>query len=171
MKSVVCQEPWIERMASELVYEVTELMSGIALSCCPLALPGEERLQGMDHFLAEVDGDLEIHMQLWADPSILTRLAENMIGGPPEDQEEVQEYAAEYVNVLCGRFLSEICRHMKAQVKFFFPEYQSPPNEARPDPCGGMTTLCCLDGTARELDKMVVFSWVIRSEKQECKIR
>ncbi len=132
MKSVVCQEPWIEHMANELIYEVTELMSGIALSCCPLALPGAERLQGMEHFRAEVD-------------------------------------ATEYVNVLCGRFLSEICRHMKAKVKFFFPEYQSPPNEARPYPDGGMTALCCSDGTTSGLENMVVFSWVVRSEKQEHK--
>lgn len=169
MKSVVCQEPWIEHMANELIYEVTELMSGIALSCCPLALPGAERLQGMEHFRAEVDGDLDIHMQLWADAPILNQLAENMIGGPPEDQEEVHEYATEYVNVLCGRFLSEICRHMKAKVKFFFPEYQSPPNEARPYPDGGMTALCCSDGTTSGLENMVVFSWVVRSEKQEHK--
>ena len=169
MKSVVCQEPWIESMANGLIYEITESMSGITLSGCPLALPQAERLQGMEHFLAEVNGDLDIHMQLWADAPILNRLAENMIGGPPEDQEEVNEYATEYVNVLCGRFLSEICRHMKAKVEFFFSEYQSPPNEAQPYPDGGITALCHTDETTNGLEEMVVFSWVVRSEKQEHK--
>lgn len=57
-----------------------------------------------------LDEEKTMQLQFSAEKTFFYRLAKNIIGEEPEDEEEVQEYAAEFANVLCGRFISELCR-------------------------------------------------------------
>ena len=98
---------WVGDLAEELTREIMMKMAGIHL------------LRVDDGHLSDVKKDIvygyldenrTMQLQFSAEKTFFHRLAKNIIGDEPEDEEEVQEYAAEFANVLCGRFVSEICR-------------------------------------------------------------
>ena len=47
-------------------------------------------------------------MRFEADWELFARLARNMSGTPPDDGEEIEAYATEIFNIICGRFVSEL---------------------------------------------------------------
>ena len=65
-----------------------------------------------------LDGEQTMQLQFAAEKSFFHRLAKSIIGDEPEDEEEIREYAAEFANVLCGRFVSEICRATNTVARF-----------------------------------------------------
>ena len=93
-----------------MVREITREMSGIDLRSVPPNAPQLREGRRTDAVHGLVDGEHPIQVQFRAEPRLFVRLARNMIGQDPEDGEEVREYATEYFNVLCGRFLSELYR-------------------------------------------------------------
>ncbi len=152
-------EPWISVMAQEMVLEVTDWMAGITLTSCPKA-QFEPYQQPMDSVLVCAGGKTKISVQFQADPRMFFRLAQKMIGEDPADQEEVQEYAIEYVNVLCGRFISHLFSHWHEKTRYFFPKYEMPPNVTAVDKKEGAQSLFFLS----EMQECVVFSWVVEHD-------
>ena len=59
-------------------------------------------------------------MRLETERSLFVRLACNMIGVLPKDQQEVEEYATEFFNIICGRFVSELY-NLTGQSAHFLP--------------------------------------------------
>ena len=92
---------WVEQMAESLVYEIVEQMSGIVLR---RSEPWERLSEGMeiDMITGHVSGDFQIELHFFAQRALLMRLTKNMVGYEP-DEEEAQEYAMEFFNILCGR--------------------------------------------------------------------
>ena len=106
---------WASDLAEELTCEIMLKMAGIHLTRCDdRSETGIEK----DVVYGFLDGEQTMQLQLAAGKSFFHRLAANIIGGEPEDEEEVREYAAEFANVLCGRFVSEICRSTNTVVRF-----------------------------------------------------
>lgn len=102
-------------MAEDLTREITAKMAGIGLSrVSESGVPSEE----VDIVYGFLDGESTMQLQFAAERRFFRRLAENIIGGEPEDDEEIREYAAEFANVLCGRFVSEICRATNTVARF-----------------------------------------------------
>lgn len=118
---------WISQMADTLTCEIIGTMSGIQLSrCCEPTPSGTE----MSAVFATVEGQMyDMQLQFRAEPRMFLRLARNMIGGEPEDFSEVEDYAAEFFNVLCGRFVSELCRISRTTAKFTPTKYEPVPRE------------------------------------------
>jgi hypothetical protein len=120
---------WVYRMAEHLVSEITEEMAGIQM------WPQTEdnvRPVEMDTVWGFVNGDFQMEVQFRAQPCVFYRMASNIIGGEPEGPEEVREYAVEYFNVLCGRFVSELSRTTHVPARFRPPEYTSSDGYQRP---------------------------------------
>lgn len=106
---------WASDLAEELTCEIMLKMAGIRLTRCDdRPETGIEK----DVVYGFLDGEQTMQLQLAAGKSFFHRLAANIIGGEPEDEEEVREYAAEFANVLCGRFVSEICRSTNTVARF-----------------------------------------------------
>jgi chemotaxis protein CheY-P-specific phosphatase CheC len=115
-------------MAEALVYEVLEQMAGITTLCQPSR---KVPTVGMDTVYGHVTGDFRMEVQLRAQPSLFHRIASNIIGGDPESVEEVEEYATEVFNVLCGRFISELCSVTHTVIKFRPPLYKTAAETAK----------------------------------------
>jgi chemotaxis protein CheY-P-specific phosphatase CheC len=113
---------WVYDLAEALVYEVLEQMAGITTLCqSSRKMPRVK----MDTVCGQINGDFHMEVQFRAEPGTFRRLASNIIGGEPEGPEEVQEYATEVFNVLCGRFVSEICSVTHTVIKFQPPQYKT----------------------------------------------
>lgn len=114
---------WVVQMAEVLVREILELMSGIQLRHhSPWKNDtGEKRLEAIYGF---VDGDYQIKLCFFAEPSLFFRLAKNMTGNEPQ-RDEAQEYAMEFFNILCGRFISELYKATKTSARFFPTKYEA----------------------------------------------
>ena len=153
-------EPWIKVMAIELMREVTDWMTGISLTYCPEQQKNIQKNQ-MESILVRAGGETKISVQLRADAQMLFRLAQKMIGSDPEDDEEIREYAIEYVNVFCGRFISHLFSHWHEKTRYFFPEYETPPNITKIDEEKNSVSLFFLS----EKQENVMLSWVIKHEE------
>lgn len=111
---------WVIQMADTLTCEITEQMCGIRLNSRTQV---ERNAPPMDVVYGLVEGRYRMCLKFRAEPRLFCRLAENMIGAPPESMEEVQEYATEFFNVLCGRFISEIYQQTKLPARFYPTRY------------------------------------------------
>ncbi|MBR2131751.1 MAG: response regulator [Oscillospiraceae bacterium] len=146
---------WIYDMAEDLACEIMSQMAGIQLVRTEKDSLSDKKT---DIVYAFLDGDKVLQMQLAAEPKLFYRLAKNIIGDEPEDEAEIQEYAAEFANVLCGRFVSELCRMIKIAAKFRPTAYGAPP----PQPVHHLDTLHFLSDESEE----ITFSWDRESMKE-----
>lgn len=135
-------------MAEHLTREITAQMAGIALTRVDERVSSYENMEVVYGFL---DGECTMQLQLAAGKEFFHRLAESIIGEEPQDEEEVREYAAEFANVLCGRFVSEICRATNTVARFRPTVYGGKPEEIDQD-------LLSVHFTTDRQEK-VLFSW------------
>ena len=155
-------EPWIMKMTQQLVLEITEWMADIPLTCCPEPPPNMHK-DKMDSILVCTGEEPKLFMQFRADPKMLSRLAQRISGCDLKSKEEVEEYAIEYVNVLGGRFLSHGFSLWKEKPKYFFPEYETPPNITAVDEKAGAVSLFFLS----ELRECAMFSWAVEKDEKD----
>ena len=66
-------------------------------------------------------------MRFLAEPRLFSRLAQNMAGSQL-NSDEIQEYAMEFFNVLCGRFLSELYKAADTAARFCPTRYELYPD-------------------------------------------
>lgn len=118
---------WICQMAGVLACEILQEMAEIRMERCPEIQVPERTL---DAVYGLVDGDYQLELLFQAEPKFFVRLATSMIGDAPEDEEEVQEYAREYFNTLCGRFISEIYQATKRPARFYPIQYKMAGDDA-----------------------------------------
>lgn len=116
---------WVSDMAAQLVSEVAELMGNICLSCQSPPVVEDLTDRKMDVVCAVIGGDCTFDMQFFADRTLFSRFARNMLGVEPSE-EEIQEYAAEFFNVLCGRFVSEVVSGSGMKIKLMPVKYELP---------------------------------------------
>lgn len=109
-------EPWVHDLARTLVTETTAQMAGIRLGHTT-QFPWNDLPQQHVVVYGLIQGDYEIHVQLLTEWKMLYRLTRNMLEADPED-DDVREYALEYFNTICGRFVSEIINrtHLKERL-------------------------------------------------------
>jgi CheY-specific phosphatase CheX len=111
-------------MATDLVCQIAKQMAGIHLTYCP-TMSLEDQARKLEVIYGKVDGAYNAELQFLAEPRMFVRMATNMIGGEPEDDQEVWEYAAEFFNVLCGRFISELHHATKVAGRFHPPSFEA----------------------------------------------
>ena len=156
---VTFRHEWVRKMAGTLISEVSKKMSEINL------LPNETQpsapvLEEMEAVYGHVEGDYRMVMQLRAEKNFFYRFAENMIGDAPEDWSEVEDYATEFFNVFCGRFVSELYIATGRAARFYPPVYEYPPNVSRVEP----TEQVCSLYFVSDKNECAVFSWTAVSK-------
>jgi len=109
----------------------------------------------MDGVYGWVDGGIQLLFR--AEPRLFQRLAANMLGAPARDAEEVQEFATEFFNTLCGRFISELYRVAKGPARFHPTRYETYPNVT---PLGEDTVVLSYSSEEQETAE---FSWTADS--------
>ena len=108
----------------------------------------------IDAIYGFVEGDVPMKLRFLAEPRMLSRLARNMLGSEPEEG-EAQEYAMEFFNILCGRFISELYKATETTTRFFPTRYEALPN---PTGLGGDTSLSTVYFISDE-EELAAFSW------------
>lgn len=93
-------------------------------------------------------------LRFLAEPRMLSRLARNMLGSEPEEG-EAQEYAMEFFNILCGRFISELYKATETTARFFPTRYEASLN---PTGLGEDTSLSTVYFISDE-QELAAFSW------------
>ncbi len=148
---------WVELLAEQLVIDVSDWMAGVHLVCVP---EKEQSCAGADiHAVcACAKGDASITMQLQAEPRLFSGLAKRHMGKEPTEDEDIQEYAVEFMNVLCGRFVSALCTDMKIKICFSTPSYDASPKAEPPEKDGESSTLVFF---SKEYGH-VVFKWTVK---------
>lgn len=147
-------------MAEELLCEIMCQMSGIVLEEVP-QLPTNFTMRKLGIVVGATIGDFDIKMRLIAERALFERLANNMIGEPAKDFDEVEEYATEFFNIVCGRFVSELYVLTGQSARFLPTTYMHVQEDA--DPYGESTiniVRFMSDG-----DEGAVFSWTLASQK------
>jgi hypothetical protein len=145
-------ETWVGRLAQRLVCELFEQIAGIPLRCQTEEGTSETE---MDAVYGLIQGDCSMRVQLCAHPQMFYRLACNLNGGEPGSPEEVREYATEFFNVLCGRFVSEICGATHSKARFDPPRYQAAYRSPEGETKEPLKTLCFVT----EEKELAEFSW------------
>ncbi len=150
------QDAWIDAMAENLVAEIIEQMGSIRLS--RTSKPGQA-MMAMEEAVgvcATIGGDYTMEMRFFAEESLFHRLAKNMMGSEPSE-EDVRDYAMEFINIVCGRFISEIIHTTHIKAKLMPVEYRVPKTMV---PVGNepMTTLEFIS----DVQEYAVFSWSAR---------
>lgn len=149
----LCDCNWVNQMAGTLVCEIIDLMAGIQLRNHP-ACGEAAKERDIDAIYGFVEGDVPMKLRFLAEPRMLSRLARNMLGSEPE-KGEAQEYAMEFFNILCGRFISELYKATETTTRFFPTRYEALPN---PTGLGGDTSLSTVYFISDE-EELAAFSW------------
>jgi len=147
------QNQWVCSMARSLVCEITEQMAGIQLSqeqdpkCAVLRTP-------MHGVCALIGGDYTLDMHFFAEKDLFERLARNMLGEEPSE-EDVQDYAMEFFNTLCGRFISEIINETHVKIRLTPIRYELPSGWKRLGEDEAMYTMIFVS----DKQEYAAFSW------------
>lgn len=107
---------WVSLLAEQLICEIAEQMGAIRLNRLESGCPPDNAGGVRYAVQARIGGDYNILTQLLADHAFFYRLARNMLGEEPE-QEDIRTYAVEFVNVVCGRFISELVNKANFKVQ------------------------------------------------------
>lgn len=149
------QGAWVSSLAKRLVCEITQQMTGIVLSKLD-APPSAPRQMAVVRGL--IGGDYALQVDFFADYPLFVRLTENMMGEPPTE-EDVEDYAIEFFNTLCGRFLSEIVNETHISARLMPLRYELPEEETTPE---ADETMCTLNFIS-DAQEQVAFSWTALS--------
>jgi hypothetical protein len=144
---------WVTQTAETLVCDILKQMADIQA----YRLPDATELDGLqlDTVCAHIHGDYCLEVRLCSEPESFYRLTRNISGEDPLGEAEIQEYATEFFNVLCGRFISAICDRNHVLMRFDPPEY-------RKAACAPDTGVCVEVHTLAfrtELEELFEFSW------------
>ena len=147
------QPEWVVQMARELVCGITAQMADIHLIPVPKIGKMKEQMV-MVGVCALIGGDNTFSVRLCSEKSLIMRLVRNMTG-LEASEEDVRDYAIEFFNTLCGRFISEIINKNKMKARILRIRYESPrewENQEREE------KFVVLDFVSKE-DEYVSFSW------------
>lgn len=142
---------WVSEMAETLVCEITKQMSGIVLHSLKDQPPEHRRMAVVCGFIG---GDYTLRVQFFADRSLFYRLTKRMLGEEP-NEEDIEDYAIEFFNILCGRFLSEIVNQTHISARLLPIKYELPTEETMPE---ADETMCTLNFIS-DSQEQVAFSW------------
>ena len=159
MKKTINQE-WVSRLAEGLLCEIMDQMSGIKLEEAPDVPEHFDQAQ-LGIVWGETTGDFSIRMCLEAERALFVRLACNMIGAPPKDQAEVEEYATEFFNIICGRFVSELYNLTGKSARFLPTTYEHPPGTRDLHSGNTVNTVKFISDN----NEGAVFSWTLASQR------
>ena len=147
------QPEWVEQMARDLVCGITKQMADIHLT--PVSKVGKmEEQMVLVGVCALIGGDSTFSVRLCSEKSLIVRLVRNMTG-LEADEEDVRDYAVEFFNTLCGRFISEIINKNRMNARILRIRYESPLEWKKHEQ---EETFVVLDFVSEE-NEYVSFSW------------
>jgi len=152
---VLCTKCKICKMAEDLTCKIADQMCGVKLKC--IEDIGEE--PQFDTVYGFIDGPVGLELQFKAEPELFYHMAEKAIGAPPEDEYEVQDYATEFFNVLCGRFVSKLHDDFTHTPMRFHPPVYKKSEEVPPDDAASEDDAVCKMYFENDKKLVAAFCW------------
>ena len=145
-------DEWVSLMAKELISEITESMANILLRDGKISEQEleQKKLVGIS---AAIGGDYPMTLRFFSERRFIYRLTKNMMASEPT-KEDMQDYAIEYFNTICGRFVSELINQMHIKAHLMPIRYEEAFDPASEE--NGQTQALCLISDA---DEYTLFSW------------
>jgi chemotaxis protein CheY-P-specific phosphatase CheC len=112
---------WVYTMADQLVCEVMDQMAHISVQRQTERTTPDVAMDSVYGYINVYD---QMEIRFRAEPSVFRRLTDGILGGNSENEEDIQETALEFFNVLCGRFVSELSAITHVPARFFSPQYK-----------------------------------------------
>ena len=147
------QPEWVDQMAQSLVCDITKQMADIHLTRVPKVGKIQEQMV-MVGVCALIGGDSTFSVRLCSEKSLIVRLVRNMTGLEAND-EDVRDYAMEFFNTLCGRFISEIINKNRMKARILRISYENPLEWKKHEK---EEKFVVLDFVSKE-DEYISFSW------------
>lgn len=110
---------WLLEKADRLIRELLERCAGIRLT----RQPAVQEFHDFAEIFTEIDGTYAALLTFRAEYALLHRLAENMRGDLPAAPDDDEEYGKEFMNVVCGRLVSDIFRLTRSPARFYPPRF------------------------------------------------
>ena len=108
----------LHELICDMTQKITQNVAHIDLTPCDME-PDPHR--SLCSVYTTLSGGYSACLVLCAERTFLHRLTENILGHPTDDPEDLEEYAKEYFNVLCGRLVGEIYQVTGLGAKFHPP--------------------------------------------------
>lgn len=117
MNTVMSQE-MLQNVFDEVTRVVTETVAGIRI------YPGDFPLgENVYTVYAAFERGFHSSLAFCADASVFVRLAQNIIQSPRVTPRDVEDFAKEYFNVLCGNVASKIFQATRVPSRFEVPHF------------------------------------------------
>lgn len=110
----------IQKILDDAVRDITKRLAGIDLTVGEW--PGQESGE-VDSLYTVTKGSYTITIVYHAEKQLIQYIAEKMARRTVEDPQDVEMYAKEYFNILCGHFISQVNRMTKSSARFGVPQY------------------------------------------------
>lgn len=111
----------LHELICDMTQKITQNVAHIDLTLCDMEPDPHCDLCSV---YTTLSGGYSSCLVLCAERTFFHRLTENILGHPTDDPEDLEEYAKEYFNVLCGRLVGEIYRVTGQGAKFHPPCFQ-----------------------------------------------
>lgn len=144
---------WVHTMVETLVCEILTEMANLRIWRAEEPIEALKRRK-MIGVCATIGGDYTFKMRFFAEKPFFYRLAKNMMGEEP-DEEDIRDYAMEFINVVCGRFISEIINETHIKARLMPVEYRMPTNGELQEEEESMQTM----GFVGDGQEYAAFSW------------
>lgn len=111
----------VQQILDDAARDITKRLAGIELERAQWPQGDSSDIASL---YTATTGSYSITVVYHAETRLLRYIAEKMKRRPIEDAEEVEMYAKEYFNILCGHIISKINRLTKASARFGVPNYR-----------------------------------------------
>lgn len=114
MKETTMQ-PLIDETINQLLWQVAK----INLHHCESAADMEDLCTVYTTF----SGGYNIRFAFCAERTLMQRMSENMAEEPVTEQDDIEEYMKEFINVICGHIVATVFRLTKISARFHVPRF------------------------------------------------
>lgn len=108
-------------IVDDAICDITKRMAGIDLQQTQRNFNESDDVCSMH---VSVGGTYQLSLICLADGRLFRAIAERMKRSPVEDEEDMQVYAKEYFNTLCGHIVTRINLKTKSSARFGIPDFQ-----------------------------------------------
>ncbi len=110
----------IQILINDTIKQVFKQVAQIELQDCtvPNVIP-----QNLYTVYTTFTGGYTIHFAFCAEKKLLKHIAENMLGEPVTESEDIEECAKEFLNILCGHMVKTIFGKTKTAARFHSPYF------------------------------------------------
>lgn len=130
---------WLPRLAAGFTEQILKEWAGIEAMHPTTALSVAPPLA----VCIKIDGAYSSRLLAYGDLALFCRMAQTLFRCSEPDAEQIEETAKEFLNILCGKLISEIYQKTGIPARFYIPHFFAPEEVPDIDLQQGKTLWLC----------------------------